>query len=234
MWIIVAFGLVGVWLWQSNKRRAKRFVRSVCFLDLVDGSASANEANGQVARLFTMHSKLQNDDAATAFAIGRAQQFTDGKQLPWIHLARERGFVVDSGNTRFDMAHKALPKLSKSGQGKSSKFTEQFSARVSITESDQPFPRTVTKGQPRTAYFLGVALEQNDLVNRCWVLIDLLFKWAVVGGGVGFLCSLVVPAIGPLREVETLVIPPLTAFIGAWLGVLTGLCYYLLHWVYTK
>lgn len=105
MWIIAVLGLAGFWLWRSNKRRAQRFVRAVCFLDIVDGGANANEANGQIARLFSKHSTPQADDTATAFAIDKAQQLTEGKQLPWIHEARKKGFVVDSGNTKLDMAH---------------------------------------------------------------------------------------------------------------------------------
>lgn len=110
MWIIAALALAGFWFWRSNQRRAQRFVRAVCFLDMVDGGASVNDANGLVVRLFTKHSTPQDDETAIAFAIDTAQRLTDGKQLPWIHEAREKGFVVDSGNTRLDMAHASPPK----------------------------------------------------------------------------------------------------------------------------
>jgi hypothetical protein len=105
MWIVVVLGLAGFWFWRSNKRRAYRFVRSVHFLDKLDQGVGVNEANGQVALMFTKHSTPTLDENATLFALDRAQRWTEGKQLPWIHEARQKGFTVDSGNTKLDGAH---------------------------------------------------------------------------------------------------------------------------------
>lgn len=105
MWIIAILSVAAFLFWRSNKRRAKRFVRAVLFLNKLDGGASVDEANGQVARLFTKHSTPKEDDEATMFAIESAQRLTEGKQLPWIHEARNRGLVVDSGNKHLDLAH---------------------------------------------------------------------------------------------------------------------------------
>lgn len=105
MWLLTLVSVAAFLFWRSNKRRAKRFVRAVHFLDLVRDGASANEANGLVALMFTSRSTADEDNAAIRYAAEQAKMVTDGKQLPWIHMARQQGFAVDSGNTRFDMAH---------------------------------------------------------------------------------------------------------------------------------
>lgn len=107
MWIVAIVCVAGLFLWQSNKRRAKRFVRSVFFLELIDSGVSPDSANGQVARLFTKQSSADEDNNAIRYAMDKAERLTDGKQLPWLHEAREKGFTIDSGDSRFDMAHLA-------------------------------------------------------------------------------------------------------------------------------
>lgn len=234
MWIVAVLGVVGVLLWQSNQRRAKRFIRAVCFLDMVDKKVSADEANGKVARLFTIHSTPQYDDTATAFAIGMARQFTEGKQLPWINEAREKGFVVDGGNTRFDMAHNAQPKRGTSEQENSPNFEEQFSARVSSALSDPQLPHTPTQDLLRTLNLYGLSIEQDDLVRRLKRLIRLLFNWALRGAGAGFLCGFVVPNLGPWGGLEPWAVPLLFAYLGAMVGIVVGACYRAVRWVYTE
>ena len=105
MWIVLIIVVAGFLLWRNNNRRGHRFVRSVYFLNELDRNATIDEANGQVARLFTKHSTPETDGEAIRFAMGQAQRWTQGKQLPWIHRAREQGLAIDSGNTRLDLAH---------------------------------------------------------------------------------------------------------------------------------
>lgn len=107
MWIVTILCVGSVLIWYSNKRRAQRFVRSVFFLELVDSGVSPDSANGQVARLFTKQSSADEDNAAIRYAMDKADRLAEGKQLPWIHEAREKGFTIDSGDSRFDMAHLA-------------------------------------------------------------------------------------------------------------------------------
>ncbi|WP_375550491.1 hypothetical protein [Rhodophyticola porphyridii] len=105
MWIVITIGIGAFALWYGNKRRGQRFVRAVHFLDMLDNGANPDEANGKVARLFTKHSTPETDVAAIEYATDKADRMTGGKQLPWINEARERGFAIDSGNQRYDMAH---------------------------------------------------------------------------------------------------------------------------------
>lgn len=105
MWIVVIIGIGAFALWYGNKRRGQRFVRAVHFLDMLDNGANLDEANGKVARLFTKHSTPDADVAAIRYAMDKADRMTGGKQLPWINEARERGFAIDSGNKRYDLAH---------------------------------------------------------------------------------------------------------------------------------
>ncbi|MBB05867.1 MAG: hypothetical protein CML03_10165 [Pseudooceanicola sp.] len=113
----------------SNKRRGQRFVRAVHFLDLLDSGANEDEANGKVARFSTKHSTPYTDVAAIENATEKANRLTEGEQLSWIHEARERGFTIDSGDSRFDMAHLArTPSLPNPVQ----EFSEHFSEGPSI------------------------------------------------------------------------------------------------------
>lgn len=105
MWIVIVIGIGAFALWYGNKRRGQRFVRAVHYLDMLDNGANPDEANGKVARLFTKHSTPDADVAAIRYAMDKADRMTGGKQLPWINEARERGFAIDSGNKRFDLAH---------------------------------------------------------------------------------------------------------------------------------
>lgn len=105
MWIVAMLVVGAFALWHGNKRRGQRFVRAVHYLDLLDNGANADEANGKVARMFTKHSTPDADVAVTRYAMDKADRMTGGKQLPWIHEARERGFAIDSGNKRYDLAH---------------------------------------------------------------------------------------------------------------------------------
>lgn len=108
MWVILVVVVVALaFFWSSNQRRAHRFVRAVHFMDELDRGATSNEANGVVTKLFTKHSTVEADAEAIQFATDKAQKFTNGKQLPWIHEAREKGFSIDSGNTQFDLAHES-------------------------------------------------------------------------------------------------------------------------------
>lgn len=105
MWIVAIVVAAGLWIWWSNQKRAKRFVRSVHFLEALKNGATPDEANGIVAKFFTKHSNADTDHNAILFAQDHARRWTQGKQLPWIHEARMKGFAIDSGNTKLDLAH---------------------------------------------------------------------------------------------------------------------------------
>lgn len=114
MWIafIFAIAAVCIWFWQSNQRRGKRFVRAVHFLNALDHGATPAEANGIVARFFTKHSTADLDHDAIHFARNKARERTQGKQLPWINEARNKGLIIDSGNTNIDLAHLSKKNIS--------------------------------------------------------------------------------------------------------------------------
>ena len=157
MEIILALGLIGLigfLLWRSNERRGQRFTRAVHFLNELEEGATVDEANGRVARLFTKKSKPEDDVAAIHSAIDRAQWRTNGNQLPWIHEAREKGFIVDSGNERLDLASLHNMSTCRSiGKNVGSTVREEITAPFKITGSAVP------KGLFLDPYVAGFAVR---------------------------------------------------------------------------
>lgn len=214
MWIVVILGLVTAVLWYGNKRRGQRFVRAVHFLDLLDSGSSPDEANGNVARLFSKYSTPDADVAAIEHANDRAKRFTDNKQLPWIDEARQRGFIIDGGDARFDMAHLS--------HAKPQKNSDQFSrAQPALSEAYQAGPDTIRASKGKVV----PAFEE---------LIDTAFRWAVRGAMVGFILGLLIPRVGLFGNLEVWAIPIMTGFFGVWGGVAIGASFRVLRWVFSK
>lgn len=213
MWIVAFLGVVAVLLWYGNKRRGQRFVRAVHFLDLLDGGASPDEANGKVARLFTKHSSPVSDVAAIEHATDRANRFTEGKQLPWLDEARQRGFIIDSGNTRFDLAH--------------------LSQAQPQTDTDQ-----LSRAQPALSdvYYVGldrIRASASKLMPAIVEVADTAIRWGLWGLVVGFIIGLFVPKV-LFGHLAVWAIPIITAFSVAWVGLAIGAAYSALRWVFTR
>lgn len=211
MWIVAIVCVTGFLLWQSNKRRAKRFVRSVFFLELIDSGVSPDSANGQVARLFTKQSSADEDNVAIRYAIDKTDRLTEGKQLPWIHEAREKGFAIDSGDCRFDMAHLAP---SKSETNPDQEFSEHFSEGGYTSTAAAQFPHAMP-GFSDT-YHVGlerIGLSKSKLVPAIKAVAHFGIRWALWGAVAGFSIGLIVPiAQGGL---EPWAVPLLSAAAGA-------------------
>ncbi len=231
MWIVAIVCVAGFFLWQSNKRRAMRFVRSVFFLELIDNGVSADSANGQVARLFTKQSSADEDNAAIRYAMDKADQLTGGKQLPWIHEAREKGFTIDSGDSRFDMAHLAQTRAqAKSDQN----FSEHFSEGGYTQTAAAQFPHAL-RGLSE-AYHVGrERLEANKgkLVPAIKAVARFVIRWSLRGALAGFVIGLVIPRAGMFGSLEVWAVPVLSAFLGALVGVAIGAVYIVVRWVYS-
>lgn len=231
MWILAIICVVACVLWYSNQRRAQRFVRAVHFLELLDGGANPDEANGKVARMFTKYSTPDADVAAIEYATDKAKRFTNGKQLPWIDDARQRGFTIDSGNTRFDLAHlsRTQPKTN-TDQDLSGHFSE---GRSSIAAGAQ-FPHAppeLTK-----AYHAGRAImevQTGKVVPALKALARAAIRWAFRGALAGFVIGLFVPRVGVFGDLEVWAVPILTAYFGALAGLTIGAAYRFLRWVYS-
>ncbi len=87
-WLIAIAAVVLAFLWDS-RRRAHRFVRSVIFLDALDCGETIEVANS-IANTFGDDPDMDRRSIERADRI-RVSQF-DGKQLPIIAVAVERGF----------------------------------------------------------------------------------------------------------------------------------------------
>lgn len=232
MWIVFAICVVGFVLWQSNKRRAQRFVRAVCFLDVIDGGASADEANGQVARMFTKHSTADADNAAIRYAMDKADRFTGGKQLSWIHEARQRGFTIDSGNTRFDMAHLSRPQ---SRSNADHKFSKHFSESQSSTSDDANFPQGPSLlSKTYHAGLQGLLSDKGKLIAACKAIARAALRWVFRGAVAGFILGWFVPMTGPFRWLEPWAVPFLTAYLGALAGLAIGTVHRIVRWTYSS
>ncbi|MBE1282806.1 MAG: hypothetical protein GJ676_05805 [Rhodobacteraceae bacterium] len=231
MWIVAIVCAAGFLLWQSNKRRAKRFVRSVFFLELTDSGVSADSANGQVARLFTKLSSVDEDNSAIRYAMDKADRLTEGKQLPWIHEAREKGFTIDSGDSRFDMAHVAQSQaLEKSDQNFSKHFSEGGYTQTAVAQFPHALPRLTE------AYHVGrarIVAHKGKLVPAIKAAARFAILWALRGAVAGFVIGLVIPRAGMFGSLEVWAAPVLSAFLGALVGVAIGAVYIVVRWVYS-
>lgn len=233
MWIVAIVCVAGFFLWQSNKRRAKRFVRSVFFLELIDSGVSPDSANGQVARLFTKQSSVDEDNAAIRYAMDKADRLTGGKQLSWIHEAREKGFTIDSGDTQFDFAHAAQPLAqAKSDQN----FSEHFSEGGYTQTATAQFPHALPGLSE--AYHVGrERLEANKgkLMPAIKAVARFVIRWALRGAVAGVVIGLVVPIaqMGQWGGLEPWVVPLLFAAAGAIFGPVVGALYLAVRWIYS-
>ncbi|MEM7544633.1 MAG: hypothetical protein AAF367_03780 [Pseudomonadota bacterium] len=229
MWIVAILCIGTALVWYSNKRRSQRFVRAVHFLDLLDGGANADEANGKVARLFTKHSTPDMDVAAIEYATDKANRMTEGKQLPWIDEARKRGFAIDSGDTRFDMAHlsQVQPQANRPQD-----FAADFSEGQYTTAPGGSFPHAPSV--LTDAYHAGLGkIEANEEALRS-ALQAIIFtgaRWGARGAVAGFVFGLVVPRLGVLSYYEIWAVPIVVAFFAAMAGVATGAVYGFVRWV---
>ncbi|MGH1458985.1 MAG: hypothetical protein ACRBBT_08790 [Paracoccaceae bacterium] len=231
MWIVAIVCAAGFILWQSNKRRAKRFVRSVFFLEIMGSGASADSANGQVARLFTTHSSPDEDNAAIRYAMDKADRLTDGKQLPWIHEAREKGFAIDSGDSRFDMAHLAQ---SQSRTNPDQKFTGHFSEGGYSSTAGAQLPHALPG--LAEAYHVGrerIEANKGKLMPAIKAIARIGIRWALRGAVAGFTIGLVIPRVGAFSSLEVWAVPVLTAYVGAMAGIAIGAVYCVVRWIST-
>lgn len=232
MWIVAIFCVAGLLLWQSNKRRAQRFVRSVFFLEIIDSGASADSANGQVARLFTKHSSADEDNAAIRYAMDKANRLTNGKQLPWIHEAREKGFAIDSGDSSFDMAHVAHSQAqAKSDQN----FSEHFSEGGYTQTVAAQFPHALPGLSE--AYHLGrerLEANKDKLLPAIKAVARFVIRWALRGAVAGFVIGLVIPRAGVFGSLEVWAVPVLSTFLGVLAGIAIGTVYRIVRWVFAN
>ena len=90
------------------QRCSLRFVRSVSYLYNLQNGMTPYESNWEVAKLYTERHDGDNIDEAANMLSHSALRISNGKQLPWIHKARPKGFDVDSVN-KFDKAHLSRP-----------------------------------------------------------------------------------------------------------------------------
>jgi hypothetical protein len=232
MWIVLAVCVAGFVLWRSNKRRAQRFVRAVCFLDVVDGGASTDEANGQVARMFSKHSNADVDNTAIRYAMDKADRFTDGKQLPWIKEARQRGFTIDSGNTRFDLAHLSQ---AQSDPNVNHEFSKHFSESQYSTSDDANFPHDPSLlSEAHYAGLQGLWADKVKLISACKAIAPAALRWAFRGAVAGFILGWFVPMTGPFRWLEPWAVPFLTAYLGSLAGLAIGTVHRIVRWVYSS
>ena len=230
MWIMVILCIGTALVWYSNKRRAQRFVRAVHFLDLLDSGANTDEANGKVARLFTKHSTPETDVAAIEYATDKANRMTEGKQLPWIDEARQRGFAIDSGDTRFDMAHLSQAQTQ---TNRSQDFAADFSEGQSTTVPGGPFPHAPSV--LTDAYHAGLGkIEANKgaLRSALQAIIFTGARWGMRGAVTGFVFGLVVPRVGVLSYYEIWAVPIVVAFFAAMAGAALGAVCGLLRWIF--
>ncbi|KEJ88186.1 hypothetical protein [Sulfitobacter donghicola] len=230
MWIVAIFCVAGFLLWQSSKRRAQRFVRSVFFLEIIDSGASTDTANGQVARLFTKHSSADKDNAAIRHAMDKANRLTDGKQLPWIQEAREKGFAIDSGDSRIDMAHLAQ---SQSRTNPDQNFTGHFSEGEYIQPKGAQFPHALPGLSE--AYHVGlehIEANKGKLVPTIKAVARIGIRWALWGAVAGFAIGLVIPRVGVFSSLELWAVPVVTAYVGAMAGIAIGTVCWAVRWVY--
>lgn len=231
MWIIAILCIGTVLVWYTNKRRAQRFVRAVHFLDLLDSGANTDEANGKVALLFTKHSTPETDVAAIEYATDKANRMTEGNQLPWIDEARQRGFAIDSGDTRFDMAHlsNAQPQAKQHQD-----FAADFSEGQYTTAPGGSFPHAPSV--LTDAYHAGfekIEANKDALSSALQVIIFTGARWGVRGAMAGFVFGLIVPRLGVLSYYEIWAVPIVVAFFAAMAGAALGAVYGLLRWVFT-
>ena len=231
MWIVVILSIATVLLWYGNKRRGQRFVRAVHYLDLLDSGSNSDEANGKVARMFTKHATPEADVAAIEYATDKANRFTEGKQLPWIEEARKRGFAIDSGDARFDMAHlsQAQPQTNRDQD-----FAADFSEGQSTTAPGGTFPHAPPV--LTDAYHAGLGkIEANKdaLRSALQAIIFTGARWGARGAVAGFVFGLVVPRIWVLSSLEIWAVPIMIAFFAAMAGLAIGAVYGFFRWVYT-
>ncbi len=94
MWFL--FIIIGVALFffiRGNIRRGRIFAQAYCFLEFIDTGETLEEANRVAALACTSSSNIDLDRQLQI----RAKNFIDhnfnGKQLPLIALARQKGFT---------------------------------------------------------------------------------------------------------------------------------------------
>lgn len=231
MWIVAIVCVVGFFLWQSNKRRAQRFVRSVFFLEILNSGAGVDRANGQVARLFTKHSTADEDNAAIRDAMDKANRLTDGKQLPWIHEAREKGFTIDSGDSRFDMAQ-ALQ--SQSLANPDQKFSEHTTEGEHTLTAGTQYPHTLSRlTEACHAALERIEASKSKLVPAIKAVFRIAISWALRGALAGIILGFALPRTGMTNSFEDWFIFALIAYWGAIAGLIIGAVYRTLSWLYT-
>lgn len=230
MWVFGILCIAFVILWHSNKRRGQRFVRAVHFLDMLEGGARADEANGRVARLFTMHSTPDADAAAIAHASFAANRLSQGRQLPWINKARQRGFTIDSGNSRFDMAHLSQPVPFKKPD---QEFSKHFSEGLSKQATRVEFPHTPPLLHEASQAGLGsIEAYARKIEPAIKAFVRTAIRWAARGAVAGFVVGLLTPRTALFGHLEVWAVPVLMAFFGVFGGLAIGAVYRVLHWTF--
>lgn len=229
MWLLGIIGLAGFVFWQSNKRRAKRFVRAVHFLEMLDDGLGVDQANGRVALLFSKQSSDERDNAALVYAIDKANRWTEGNQLPWIHEAREKGFAIDSENSRFDMADLSGVVERHNGQQKNPKH---FSEGAYIDKVNSRFPHTGSNSEytthPQRMSFLPSKESLSDYFGK---VASVGWWWGVRGGVAGLVLGVLVPMLGPLGSLEPWAVPLVFAYLGALTALAWAIGYHSIRWI---
>ena len=156
---------------------------------------------------------------------------TEGKQLPWIDEARQRGFTIDSGDTRFDMAHMSN---AQSQANRPQDLAADFSEGQSTTAPHATFPHAPSV--LTEAYHAGLGkIEANKdaLRSALQAIIFTGARWGVRGAVAGLVFGFVVPRLGVLSYYEIWAVPIVVAFFAAMAGVALGAVYGLLRWFFT-
>jgi hypothetical protein len=85
--------VVAAKVWHHSIQRGKRFVRAFAFLDHLDMGDDVATANACAnSMVFTRDSNPDADRMLILRAKAFADQYSRGKQIPVISLARSRGF----------------------------------------------------------------------------------------------------------------------------------------------
>lgn len=93
-YVLLTVAVIGVLFFRSNTKRGQTFVRATEYLMHLNCGCSADEANLFAAHLFTKHSNPDYDQKALTRAANLSRSEFNGKQLPIIQLAQEKGFSL--------------------------------------------------------------------------------------------------------------------------------------------
>lgn len=93
MSVIITGVLAALFLFWRSYKRSKRFVRASDFIRMLDAGATPEEANELANMLLSKNSNPNLDNRAINIAMAYSEAQFNGKQLPVIELAKQKGFT---------------------------------------------------------------------------------------------------------------------------------------------